>query len=181
MFRKKRMTIIFAIILLCFCCSGCANIRNYQYNRGVKEKSGPIAEKVLYTITSKDEELLYEMFSQENKDGCDIKGQIRDLFVGVQVEDLSFDKISQYENGGGISYRDGRIAEYSFGYTYNQIFDSNEQEYIISFGYCIVDENRPETEGLVSLLVARIERNDPNNHNNYVIVDEYSVGLDKYE
>ena len=66
MFRKKRMTIIFAIILLCFCCSGCANIRNYQYNRGVKEKSGPIAEKVLCTITSKDEELLYEMFSQEN-------------------------------------------------------------------------------------------------------------------
>ena len=175
-----RKTVISLAISVVIFLSGCSVVSAIKQKESIAESQSSIAEDVLNAVMSEDEELLFEMFSQENKNGCDIKGQIEELFKSIPVEDLSMDRMNQHENGGGTSYRDGRITENNFGYIFERIFDSNEQEYIISFGYCIVDDNNHGTEGLVSLLVARIKRNDPSNHNNYILVDEYHVGLDRY-
>ena len=95
------------------------------------------------------------------------------MFRSIDINALNMDQIEQHVNGGGEEYRDGKIVQQSFGYRYESITDDCVNNYIIGFGYTLVDENKPSEVGLNSLSIRRVEYKD-----GYipVVLDEYIAG-----
>ena len=183
--RMKKSSIYCLVIVLvlvaltgcfCLCFGGCSYFKKYEYNRQIKNEQSQIVDLVLDCMIREDEEGLYNMFSEVNKDNCDIRKQISLLFDNVPTEEFNTDRMVKHSDGGGTSYDDGLISKYSFGYRYEHITDASGREYLITFGYMITDDKHKDRIGLECLKVLEINRNDPNDISAYALVNEYTIG-----
>ena len=161
------MMLFFSILLF-----GCSGVSAINQKKSIADNQAVIADKVISYISVGDKDSLFEMFSQTEKTD-ETKNSLDRMFRSVDIYALNMDQIEQHVNGGGEEYRDGKIVQQSFGYRYESITDDSGNNYIIGFGYTLVNENNPSEVGLNSLSIRRVEYKD-----GYipVVLDEYIAG-----
>ena len=173
MMKYNRIICVFAVMfVLCVCSCNLDNSRNDQYCYE-QQKVESIAEKVIDGITKGDRDSLYSMFSEKNKENTDLYEQLDLMFGSVDWGNFNTSQIEQYINGGGESYREGKIVEFSAGYKISGIVDSEGNEFIVSFGCTTISESHPEDIGINQMSIRRVcyeENNMP------TVLDSFVVG-----
>ena len=159
--EMKKLICLLFITIICFNLTGCKVINGLKQEKQYKQECRTFADYV----ATEDRDAIYEMFSDECKDIDGFEEQFNTVLDLLYSYDLDYQNIVVDTEmcGGGESIRDGRITRWSLSPSITHIYDAEGNEYEISFGYIGIDEDHPETEGVLCLELCRLEDINPGN------------------
>lgn len=165
---KNKAVIILCVVLFFNSCSVKSNTKDFiEQSESINSQISEVSNKVVEYISKGEQQKLYDMFSETNREQIDIMAQINDVFEEINVQELNFDNLKEHESGGGEDYQEGKIIRYSYGSVIEGITDKSENKYVISYGCTIIDDEHPEYIGLCQLSIYKV---------NYI--DEYSYEIE---
>ena len=177
--NKVKSTILRGLIIsiVIIGLSGCSlfdrSVDSLNQYKDVHDQAKMVCSDVISCFENGNKQDLYNMFSQVQKDNIDIMAQLDEMFDKLQPQDLNYDCLREHEDGGGQEYREGSITRYSIGYIIEGITDKDDNQYVISYGYTMIDNEHPNYIGFGQFSVYRVEYID---ELCYQIVENYTVG-----
>ena len=157
----KRLICLLLMIFLCTNLTSCKIYNNLKDIAKYKQECRTFAGY----IVNEDRDAIYAMFNDECKeiDGFDEQfNTVLDFLFSFDL-DYSNAVVNTETVGGGSTAKKGRMVRWSLSPRITHIYDAEGNEYEISFGYIGIDEDHPETEGVLCLELCRLEDINPGN------------------
>ena len=153
--EMKKLICLLFITIICFNLTGCKVINGLKEVKQYEKECRIFADYV----ATEDRDAIYEMFSDECKDIDGFDEQFNTVLDLLYSYDLDYQNIVVDTEmcGGGESFRDGRITRWSRSPIVRNIFDSDGNEYRITFRYVGIDRDNPAMEGISALSLRTID------------------------